>query len=219
MPRHYIRVDPQFYERKALAQKYPPGAVAALVGCFCLAESQPTRGRFRDRKVLGVLLGPQARWIPFLIEHNDLLEREDLPRLYVDGWDDWQEGDVTVPERMARLRAKKARRTAGVTLLDTPEVTARDTPPVTGDRQTETVEAVSGDKDKGGDGRPYNGAAKPGYRQPPELGPGEARVPSHHGQHPNCIVCEPIRAAMAEAPPPTARPRAVARPRKAASSG
>lgn len=153
MTRAYIRVDPGFYERKAVDQGYPPGAVAALVGCFCLAESQPTRGRFRDRKLLGVLLGPQARWIPFLIEHGDLSERDALPRLYVEGWAEWQEGDVTVHERMARLRAKRNGVTPPVTGGVTPVVTV----PVTTDRQTAAVEAeaVSGKrKAQDGDGGP-----------------------------------------------------------------
>ena len=205
MPRHYIRVDPQFYERKALRQGYPLGAVAALVGCFCLAETQPERGRFRDRRVLSVLLGPARRWLPYLIEHGDLVEQDELPRLYIDGWDEWQEGDLTVPERMARMRAKKGRRAGSVTAPVTPDVTA----PVTADRLTETVEAVGGDRDKGGDGRPYNGAAKPGNaRREPERLPGEAAGPRHEGQHPDCVVCAPRRVKPAAVPVATARPGA-----------
>ena len=156
MTRAYVRVDPGFYERKALAQGYPLGAVAALVGCFCLGESQPTRGSFRDRRVLGVLLGPGARWIPYLLEHGDLVEREELPRLYIDGWHEWQEGDLTVPERMARMRAKKGKR---VTPSVTPEVTAPVTPPVTASRLTGSVIAEAEAQDNSGGGAPYNGAA------------------------------------------------------------
>jgi hypothetical protein len=206
MPRHYIRVDPHFYERKALRQGYPLGAVAALVGCLCLGETQPERGRFRDRRVLGVLLGPAAKWIPLLVERGDLVERDEFPRLYIDGWDDWQEGDVTVHERMARLRSRRVQRTAGVTVPVTPDVTA----PVTAHRQTETVEAVGADKDKGGDGPPYNGAPRPGIaRREPERLPGEAPTPRHEGQHPDCFVCGTAKVAPV-------KPKATARPRPAA---
>jgi hypothetical protein len=206
MPRSYLRLDPHFYERKALRQGYPPGAVAALVGCLCLAETQPERGRFRDRRVLSVLLGPSARWIPFLVDHGDLIEQAAFPRLYVDGWDEWQEGDVTVRERMERMR----NRPRGVT----PAVTAPVTVGVTTHRQTDSVIAGAVSGDKGGDGRPYNGAAKPGNaRREPERLPGEAPNPRHEGQHPDCLVCEPIRAAAAPAPA-----RATARPRSAGNA-
>jgi hypothetical protein len=151
MSRAYIRVSPDFYERKVLAQKYPPGAALALIGCLCLAESQPTRGHFRDRKVLAVLLDSQAKWIPFLVDHGDLIEQDAYPRLYVDGWKEWQEGDVTVPERMARLRARKRGDTPEVT----PPVTVEDTEPVTTAR---IAEAVSGALDNSGGGSPSNGA-------------------------------------------------------------
>jgi hypothetical protein len=140
MPRAYIRTDPGLFQRKALGIRdehsrpapYPSDAVVAFLGCLCLAEEQPKRGRFASERILRELLGGPdgqgrryARQLPFLIEHGDLVR---LPSglLYVDGWDEWQEGDVTVPERMARLRNKKARR-------DTPAVTPAtvtpDTPP------------------------------------------------------------------------------------------
>ena len=203
MPRSYLRLDPHFFERKALRQGYPPGAVAALVGCLCLAETQPERGRFRDRRLLGVMLGPCARWIPFLVEHGDLVEQDAFPRLYIDGWDEWQEGDVTVRERMERMR----NRPRGVT----PPVTHGVTVPVTARRQTETVEAVAVGGDNSGDVAPYtNGATKPGYRRPPERLPGEAPVPSHHGQHADCLVCAPLRAPEPVPPKPTSRPRSAA---------
>jgi hypothetical protein len=198
MSRAYIRVSPDFYERKVLAQKYPPGAALALIGCLCLAETQPTRGHFRDRKVLAVLLDSQAKWIPFLVDHGDLIEQASYPRLYVDGWQEWQEGDVTVPERMARLRARKRGDTPEVT----PPVTVADTVPVTPPVTTARIaEAVSGalDNGGGGDGAPYNGSPQPttfmGFRPRPEPErlPGEAIVPIHDGSHgPECDVCFPL---------------------------
>lgn len=115
MPRAYIRLDPGFDERKEF---YPDGAYAALIATFCLAEGQPQRGRFRSAEYLRRMLGRRGRWVKFLIDHRDVIEQPD-GRLYVDGWDDWQEGDVTVPERMRRLRARRKR----VTPSDTADVT------------------------------------------------------------------------------------------------
>lgn len=106
MTRAYIRVDPGFYERKVIEDRFPLPAVAALVGCFCMAELQPVRGRFRDRSVLRALLGSGSRWVSFLIERGDLIV-QDNGTVYVDGWDEWQEGDVTVKERMERIRNRR----------------------------------------------------------------------------------------------------------------
>lgn len=99
--RAYIRLDPRYPEHK---EGYPDGALAALTLVFCYAEQQPDRGRFKPN-VLKALLGRRRRWIPFLIDHRDLVEQED-GRLYVDGWDEWQEGDWQVTERMRRVRNK-----------------------------------------------------------------------------------------------------------------
>lgn len=162
MSRAYLRLDPEFFERKMLGQHYPPGAVAAYVGCLCLAESQPKRGRFRDRRVLGVLLGPSARWIPFLVEHGDLIESDDLPRLYVDGWNEWQEGDWKVAERIARVRARTHRVTVEVTPPVTVPVTVVDTAlrlAVGGGGKRKAVSISGG-------GSPSNGAPKPKAKIP-----------------------------------------------------
>jgi hypothetical protein len=108
MSRAYLRVDPAFYERK-LEQGYTLPQIAAYVGCLCLADSQTNRGRFRDLPVLKALLGPGARHVPFLLERGDLV-LELRGRVYVDGWDEWQEGDWQVKERLARVRSKRGRR-------------------------------------------------------------------------------------------------------------
>lgn len=125
MTRAYIRLDPSFDERKC---DYPDGAYAALVGSFCLAEHQPERGRFRSRRYLAGLLEKRGRWVSYLIEHGDLLVL-DGGRLYVDGWDEWQEGDWKVSERVNRIRTRP-RGTVDVT----PDVTVGVTVPVTVDR-------------------------------------------------------------------------------------
>lgn len=170
MPRAYLRLDPEYYERKALDQLYPAGAIAAYIGCLCLAESQPKRGRFRDRKVLAVLLGPGARWIPFLIDHGDLIEQDKLPHLYVDGWDEWQEGDWKVAERIARVRARTHRVTVPVTVGVTPDVTADVTVPDTVPVTAPCLAVSGGGKRKAvsisGGGSPYNGAPKPKVKIP-----------------------------------------------------
>jgi hypothetical protein len=98
-------------------------ATFALVLAF--GEHQPHRGRFRNRQVLSALLGRRARWISFLMDHGDLIE-QDKKVLYVDGWDEWQEGDWKVAERMKRVRDRQ-RRAKAVTATDTVSVT----PPVT----------------------------------------------------------------------------------------
>jgi hypothetical protein len=121
--RAYIRLDPSFDERK---ESYPDGPYAALIATFCLAEHQPERGRFRSLDYLTRLLGKRGRHVKYLVDHGDLTLLEDR-RAYVDGWDEWQEGDWKVAERVTRIR-NRAKRTPPVTLRVTPTVT----PAVTG---------------------------------------------------------------------------------------
>lgn len=103
--RAYLRLDPGFDERK---ESYPDGPYAAFISVLCLAESQPDRGRFRNVRFLKALMGRRGRQVAYLIEHGDLIEMPD-GRLYVDGWDEWQEGDWTVQDRLTRLREKRER--------------------------------------------------------------------------------------------------------------
>lgn len=103
MTRAYIRLDPAFDEHK---YEYPDGAYAALVGTLCLAELQPERGRFRSVDYLRRLLGKRGRWVNYLLEHQDVIEMPD-GRAYVDGWDQWQEGDWKVTERVHRIRTRR----------------------------------------------------------------------------------------------------------------
>lgn len=121
MTRAYIRLDPAFDERK---YDYPDGAYAALIAVLCLAEHQPERGRFRSTEYLGRLLGRRGRWVKYLIEHGDIVTQAD-GRPYVEGWDEWQEGDWKVNERVQRIRSRS--KVASVT----PDVTVD----VTVDRQ------------------------------------------------------------------------------------
>ncbi len=114
--RAYLRLDPRLADKKAA---YPDGAHRAFVDSLCFAEQQPERGYFRNIKLLRVLLEKRARWISYLIDHGDLIPQAD-GRLYVEGWTEWQEGDVTVPERMVRLRNRKR-------APDTPPTVMNDT--------------------------------------------------------------------------------------------
>jgi hypothetical protein len=130
--RAYLRLDPGFDEHKA---DYPDGPYATLIACFCLAEMQPQRGRFRSQPFLKALLGGRARHVKYLIDHADLIVQDD-GRLYVDGWDEWQEGDWKVGERVKRVRNRKRDVTpdvkpdvtVGVTVGVTPDVTVPTVP-------------------------------------------------------------------------------------------
>lgn len=174
--RAYIRIDPNLADRKA---EYPDGAYRAFMDTLCFAEQQHPRGRFRNRRLLAVLLDKRAKWITYLLEHGDLRETES-GKLYIDGWDEWQEGDVTVSERMRRLRSRRK------------DVTPTDTPPVTEPTVTRPSSGSGRRLAESGDAAPSraaNGSSEPptsfmGFRQKPS---------SHDGQHPNCAVCEPLR--------------------------
>jgi len=100
LPRAYLRMSPN------LDQHPDPQGMVLLI---CAANRQPQRGRFRDRAVLVRALG-SGRLKRFL-------DRGDVTPIgggwYVEGWDEWQEGDLTVGERQRRIRDR--RRNAGVT--------------------------------------------------------------------------------------------------------
>lgn len=159
--RAYLRLDPNFADRKVA---YPDGAHRAYIDTLCFAEQQHPRGVFRSRKLLAVLLEKRARWINFLIDHNDL---EELPtgQLYVVGWNEWQEGDYTVPERMRRLRNRKR-------ATDTPADTNPVTAPV-------TVEGVD---------TPPSGGGGAGGKHSAEAGGRHAAQPDENGIEANLRI-------------------------------
>jgi hypothetical protein len=95
LPKAYLRIDPN------LDATHPaPGDMVALL---CAANRQPTRGRFKSEDIARKTLG--ARLFARSVDRGDL--RKNGLGYVVDGWDVWQEGDFTVGERMARLRAKR----------------------------------------------------------------------------------------------------------------
>ena len=138
MSRAYLRIDPQAYERKVIEQGYSLALFGAFMGLLVEAEHQPERGRFRDVPLLKAILGPGGVHVKELIARGDIVV---LPtgRLYVDGWDEWQEGDWKVAERVGRIRGRKQ----DVTVDVTPDVTVPTVPPL-GDALSERSGAVSG---------------------------------------------------------------------------
>jgi hypothetical protein len=148
--RSYFRTLPDLYERKAFGTSTHPAYSGAQIACFmgvlCFAEQQPERGRFKSRRLLTVLLdGPHgegkaiAKHLGFLIEQRDVTELDD-GSLVVEGWDELQEGNWQVAERMTRYRARKHAVTLPTVTVVTPDrVTAQSRVEVEA-----VVEAVSG---------------------------------------------------------------------------
>ena len=122
--RAYHRVDPLMDERKS---HYTAAELGAYLKVQLLAGRQTRRGTFRSVAALrGALPAGYVRYLQFLIDEGDLVVRTD-GTVYVDGWDEWQEGDLTVRDRMARLRDRKRNDT--VTDTVTPSVTSTVTLP------------------------------------------------------------------------------------------
>lgn len=95
LPKAYLRIDPN------LDSTHP--SPADMIALMCAANRQPQRGRFKNadlaQRVLGRALYRRS------VERGDLIPNG--VGIYVDGWDEWQEGDFTVGDRMARLRRRK----------------------------------------------------------------------------------------------------------------
>ena len=88
MPRAYLRLDPN------VDQVYPE-LRNTFAGLLCSGHRQPERGRYRNRRLVEEL---HSR--PFVARCYVRGDLVDLPdgRVYIDGWDEWQEGDFTVAE-------------------------------------------------------------------------------------------------------------------------
>ena len=119
MVRSYIRVLPDLYARKRLGRKphgkpYTADQFTAFVGVLCAAEAVTPRGRFQSKQMLvGMLAGDLLNTatiedsVQFLIKQGDLVKNPD-GTLYVEGWDELQEGrDPSVNVRMARYRDRQ----------------------------------------------------------------------------------------------------------------
>lgn len=94
LPKAYLRIDPN------LDMTHPdPGEFVKLL---CAAARQPKRGRFKSWALFVAAVGKR--------EAKNHAERGDVCAdgiaWIVDGWDIWQEGDMTVGERVRRFRDK-----------------------------------------------------------------------------------------------------------------
>lgn len=96
LPKAYLRLDPN------IDQTHPD--VEGFIRLLCAANRQPQRGFFKSRALVEGIVG-KARTKRFL-ERGDLTEHVG-GRLYVEGWEEWQEGDITVGERQRRIKAKR----------------------------------------------------------------------------------------------------------------
>jgi hypothetical protein len=99
----YLRFDPLTDERKA---GYTDGQFRAFFNLICAGARQNPRGRFRSIAQLKGLLGTHAKHLSHLISEGDVVALND-GTIYIDGWDHWQEGDLTVAARMAALRNRR----------------------------------------------------------------------------------------------------------------
>lgn len=103
MPRAYLRVDPNIDQH--------PDPLGMLL-LLCAGARQADRGRFKD---LGTVQRALGRSRAKALEARGDVEQLADGRWYIAGWDEWQEGDYTVAERMRRMRARRRKqRNAGV---------------------------------------------------------------------------------------------------------
>lgn len=129
-PRAYLRMSPNLDQHPD-----PLGMVLAM----CAAGRQTERGRFQCRSVAERVLGRKRT--KEMIERHDIVVLAD-GRLYLEGWDEWQEGDITVKERMQRLRDRKRRQRDGSVTPRTSH--QRNEVTTTADRETLSGSTSSG---------------------------------------------------------------------------
>jgi len=96
LPKAYLRIDPNIDQTHA--------EPLAMLRLLCAANRQTWRGRFKNRAVLEGLFG--RAMVRRMADRGDIEEGE-FGRWYVTHWDEWQEGDHTVGDRMRRLRASR----------------------------------------------------------------------------------------------------------------
>lgn len=146
---------------KKLAAGYTPAQIGAFVMLLSQAEQQPQRGRFRSLVELRAAMdcmveeaGPGAamsKYVPFLLKQRDVVKLPDGGPYYVDGWDEWQEGNWQVAERMRRVRERQSRKggdggpSRPVTRTDTHVVTGTVSPAVTAPVTVDVTAGVTPD--------------------------------------------------------------------------
>lgn len=132
MPRAYLRMSPD------LDQHPDP---LSMLKAMCAAARQPERGRFRAPVVLERAVG--KRQYREMVQRGDVIAADPGPGVYLAGWDEWQEGDHTVAERMHRMRLRRK----GKTVSPVTPPPSPDRIDVTTDAGTSSVERLSGDGD------------------------------------------------------------------------
>lgn len=95
LPKAYLRLDPNADAHADLH---------ALVTMMLEANRQPERGRFKALDRLRLLLGRKR--LQACLDRADLVALED-GRWLLAGWDEWQEGDLRVGDRMRLIRGEK----------------------------------------------------------------------------------------------------------------
>jgi hypothetical protein len=98
LPKAYLRLDPNI-------DQVHPEDLEGFVRLLCVAARQQRRGRFRERATLDAIFG--KRLVDRFMARRDIIPEDD--HWYVDGWEEWQEGDWTVSERKARIRSRHDR--------------------------------------------------------------------------------------------------------------
>ena len=142
LPRAYLRIDPNI-------DQHPDPL--AMVKAMCAAARQPNRGRFRDPRILERAVG--RRQYREMVQRGDVSPDQSGPGVYLEGWDEWQEGDLTVGERMRRMRLRRKGKTV-----------SHVTPPPSPRRNDVTTDAVAKGESLGGEG------VRVGDSPPPQAG-------------------------------------------------
>jgi len=117
LPKAYLRIDPDIDHKH-------PDHLDEFIRLLCAGNRQVPRGRFKSRALLGQLFGRAT--VDRFFQRGDVAPEDD--HLVILGWDFWQEGDLTVAERMRRYRASKGvtDRNGTVTEDVTEDVTERN---------------------------------------------------------------------------------------------
>ena len=97
LPKAYLRLDPNI-------DSHPDPATMVLLMVW--ANRQKQRGRFRHLDQLRRIIG--RRQVNGAVERGDLIELSQGV-FYLQGWDEWQEGDLTVGERVRRVRERRGK--------------------------------------------------------------------------------------------------------------
>jgi hypothetical protein len=97
LPKAYLRIDPDIDRAKADTRW-------DFVRLLCEANRQPARGQFKTRALFDAVIGRSSA--RRLLAAGDAVEL-DSGKVVVPGWDEWQEGDVTVAERQRRIRSRR----------------------------------------------------------------------------------------------------------------